>query len=105
MSYVVYLERMSHENLEDILMVTTSGTIDKVYFDQKSDYQVGQTIIDSLLSEARVTHPYRIKEVLKEDCLDLSDADRETIHSAIAGDPSTLVIMTHGTDTLTGTAQ
>jgi len=38
MSYVVYLERMSHENLEDILMVTTSGTIDKVYFDQKSDY-------------------------------------------------------------------
>ena len=32
-------------SLEEILIVTTGGTIDKVYFDQKSDYQGGQTII------------------------------------------------------------
>ena len=46
---------MSLKSLEEILIVTTGGTIDKVYFDQKSDYQVGQTIIGSLLSEAQVT--------------------------------------------------
>jgi L-asparaginase/Glu-tRNA(Gln) amidotransferase subunit D len=91
--------------LEEILIVTTGGTIDKVYFDQKSDYQVGQTIIGSLLNEAQVTHPYRIMEVLQKDSVDLNDADRQTIHSAIVGDLSTLIIVTHGTDTMTDTAQ
>jgi L-asparaginase len=96
---------MSPKVLEEILIVTTGGTIDKVYFDQKSDYQVGQTIIGSLLNEAQVTHPYRIMEVLQKDSLDLNDADRQTIHSAIAGDLSTLIIATHGTDTMTKIAQ
>jgi L-asparaginase len=91
--------------LEEILVVTTGGTIDKVYFDQKSNYQVGQTIIGSVLSEAQVTHPYRIMEVLQKYSLDLNDADRQAMHSAIAGDLSTLIIVTHGTDTMTNTAQ
>jgi L-asparaginase len=96
---------MSPKVLEEILIVTTGGTIDKVYFDQKSDYQVGQTIIGSLLNEAQVTHPYRIMEVLQKDSVDLNDADRQTIHSAIVGDLSTLIIVTHGTDTMMDTAQ
>ena len=57
---------MSPKVLEEILIVTTGGTIDKVYFDQKSDYQVGQTIIGSLLNEAQVTHPYRIMKVFRK---------------------------------------
>ncbi len=28
----------------DILVITTGGTFDKVYFDAKSDYQGGRTI-------------------------------------------------------------
>ena len=91
--------------MEEILVVTTGGTIDKVYFDQKSNYQVGQTIIGSVLSEAQVTHPYRIMEVLQKYSLDLNDADRQAMHSAIAGDLSTLIIATHGTDTMTKIAQ
>ena len=96
---------MSPKVLEEILIVTTGGTIDKVYVDQKSDYQVGQTIIGSLLNEAQVTHLYRIMEVLQKDSVDLNDADRQTIHSAIVGDLSALIIVTHGTDTMTDTAQ
>ena len=96
---------MSPKVLEEILIVTTGGTIDKVYVDQKSDYQVSQTIIGSLLSEAQVTHLYRIMEVLQKDSVDLNDADRQTIHSAIVGDLSALIIVTHGTDTMTDTAQ
>ena len=96
---------MSPKVLQEILVVTTGGTIDKVYVDQKSDYQVGQTIIGSLLNEAQVTHLYRIMEVLQKDSVDLNDADRQTIHSAIVGDLSALIIVTHGTDTMTDTAQ
>lgn len=95
---------MLREKLEEILIVTTGGTIDKVYFDQKSDYQVGQTIIGGLLREAQVTHPYRIVEVRQKDSLDLDDTDRRAIHTAISEDLSTLVIVTHGTDTMTETA-
>ena len=96
---------MSPKVLQEILVVTTGGTIDKVYVDQKSDYQVGQTIIGSLLNEAQITHLDRIMEVLQKDSVDLNDADRQTIHSAIVGDLSTLIIVTHGTDTMTDTAQ
>ena len=105
MNHEDHLERMSQKKLKEILIVTTGGTIDKVYFDQRSDYQVGQTIIGSLLSEAQVTHPYRINEVLQKDSLDLNDADRRAIHNAIAEDASPMVIVTHGTDTMTDTAQ
>ena len=96
---------MLPSNPEEILIVTTGGTIDKVYFDQKSDYQVGQTIIGSLLNEAQVTHTYRIAEVVQKDSLDLNDADRRSIHKAIDEDPATQVVVTHGTDTMTNTAQ
>ena len=57
---------MSPKVLEEILIVTTEGNIDKVYFDQRNDYQVGHTIIGRLLNEAQVTHPYRIIEVLQK---------------------------------------
>ena len=35
--------------MESILVVTTGGTIDKVYFDAKSDFQVGQSVVGELL--------------------------------------------------------
>ena len=37
-----------------ILLLTTGGTIDKVYFDALSDYQVGETVMAKLLQVARV---------------------------------------------------
>ena len=91
--------------LPEILIVTTGGTIDKVYFDQKSDYQVGRSIIGSLLQEAEVNYPYRISEALQKDSLELDDADRQLIHDWIAVEPNKHVVVTHGTDTMTENAQ
>jgi L-asparaginase/Glu-tRNA(Gln) amidotransferase subunit D len=44
-------------------------------------------------------------EVLQRYSLDLNEADRQAMHSAIAGDLFTLITVTHGTDTMTDTAQ
>ena len=46
-----------------ILLLTTGGTIDKIYFDALSDYQVGETVMAKLLDVARVKRPLRIEEV------------------------------------------
>lgn len=35
--------------MEELCIVTTGGTIDKIYFDDKSDYQVGEPQIGRIL--------------------------------------------------------
>ncbi len=35
-------------------IITTGGTIDKIYFDAKSDYQVGEPVIGELLQRMGV---------------------------------------------------
>ena len=44
--------------MEMILVVTTGGTIDKVYFDAKSEFEVGRSMVGDLLREAHVHAPY-----------------------------------------------
>ena len=95
----------SLDSPSEILIITTGGTIDKVYFDDKSDYKVGRTIIGRLLEEAQVTHPTRIIEALQKDSLDLDDNDRETIKNIVLREPNTRVLITHGTDTMADTAR
>jgi L-asparaginase len=88
-----------------ILVVTTGGTIDKQYFDALSEYQIVESVIGKLLATARVAHPFRVVELLRKDSLELTDDDRALIAATIAGAPETHVVVTHGTDTMTDTAQ
>lgn len=89
---------------DGILILTTGGTIDKVYFDAKSDYQVGQSVIDGMLTQAEALHPYRIQSILQKDSLDLTDEDRQLIRNTVADAPESRIVVTHGTDTMTDTA-
>lgn len=90
---------------EPILIVTTGGTIDKVYFDAKSRFEVGASVVGRLLEGAHVHVPYEILGLMRKDSLDLTDADRDAIHDAIATRPETRVVVTHGTDTMTRTGE
>lgn len=88
-----------------ILVLTTGGTIDKIYFDALSDYQVGETVTAKLLGIARVQRPVRIEEVVRKDSLELNDADRALIRARVSAAPENHVVITHGTDTMTDTAK
>jgi len=91
--------------VDDVLILTTGGTIDKLYFDALSTYQVGDSVVDRLLQTARVKLPYRISELMRKDSLELTDGDRAEIAAAVLDAPERRVVITHGTDTMTETAQ
>jgi L-asparaginase len=90
--------------MNEILILTTGGTIDKVYFDAKSSYEVGRSIVGNLLEQAEVKHPFKIVEVLQKDSLELTDDDRKTIRNTILDHPHQQIVITHGTDSMTETA-
>jgi len=89
---------------DPILVLTTGGTIDKLYFDALSEYRIGESILGRVLDTARVTHPVEIAELLRKDSLDLDDADRALIAARVAQAPNRRIVITHGTDTMTQTA-
>src|SRR5215469_7656481 len=90
--------------MEKLRIFTTGGTIDKIYFDAKSEYEVGEPQIGEILREMGVGFPFEITSLMRKDSLDLTDADRALIHDAVAQDPARRVLITHGTDTMTETA-
>jgi len=90
--------------MQDLLIITTGGTIDKMYFDDKSDFQVGEPQIGRMLEELGVAFRFQIIPILRKDSLHLTGADRALIHATIAAQPARHVLITHGTDSMIATA-
>ena len=88
-----------------IKFFAVGGTIDKVYFDALSKYEVGESNIDDILKNARVNFEYDISSILKKDSLEMTDKDRLAIRQAVQNEPNNKVIITHGTDTMIETAK
>ncbi len=84
---------------------TTGGTIDKIYFDAKSDYKVGDPQIAELLRDANLTLDYRVTSLLRKDSLEMTDDDRQQIRDAIEASDATGIVVTHGTDTMIETGR
>ena len=91
--------------MEKLCIITTGGTIDKIYFDDKSDFQIGAPQIGRILSELEVAFPFEVVPLLRKDSLHLDDADRSLIRQVIQARPERQVLVTHGTDTMVDTAR
>ena len=91
--------------MDHLLIVTTGGTIDKVYFDDKSDYQVGEPQIGRILEELGVAFRFEVIPILRKDSLHLDEADRELVRDTIAAQDARHVLVTHGTDSMVDTAR
>lgn len=87
-----------------ITIFTTGGTIDKVYFDEKSRFEIGATTVGEILREAQAAIEYDLVGLMQKDSLELEDADREAIRQAVADCSDQRILVTHGTDTMTDTA-
>jgi L-asparaginase len=91
--------------MEQLCVVTTGGTIDKIYFDDKSDFQVGEPQIGRILEELGVAFRFTVIPILRKDSLHLDDADRELVRATIAAQDARHVLVTHGTDSMVETAR
>ena len=92
-------------SLESILILTTGGTIDKVYFDARSTYSVGDPQITEILQIVGVTCPYTIGTLMAKDSMDLTPQDRNVIKRRVQQADEHRVLITHGTDTMIETAR
>ena len=63
--------------MDQLCIVTTGGTIDKIYFDDKSDYQIGEPQIGGILRELGVAFRFTVIPIIRKDSLHITDADRE----------------------------
>lgn len=88
-----------------IEIITTGGTIDKVYFDQKSEFQVGEPMVMDVLKEANVFIDFQVVSLIKKDSLDMNEQDRQKIFDHIEASPLRHFVLTHGTDTMVETAR
>ena len=88
-----------------IRFVTTGGTIDKIYFDDLSQYEVGESQIQHILHEGLVAFDYEVVPLLHKDSLEVTEEDRAKLRDYIASDDAERYVVTHGTDTMPATAE
>ena len=91
--------------MDHLTIVTTGGTIDKIYFDDKSTFQIGAPQIGDILEALGVAFRFDVIALMRKDSLHLTDDDRELIRRTIAAQPGRHVLVTHGTDTMVDTAK
>lgn len=88
-----------------IRIFCVGGTIDKIYFDAKSKYEVGAPSIGAILRAHDVGVDFEVTPLMAKDSLEMNDGDREQIRLAVENASEDRVVITHGTDTMVLTAR
>lgn len=87
-----------------IRFITTGGTIDKIYFDATSQYEVGESNVKHILGDGLVNFDYNVVPMFQKDSLEFTDENRQALKEFIENDDASLYVITHGTDTMVETA-
>lgn len=86
-----------------ITLLSTGGTIDKIY-SLAGELKIGDPAAAEILEIVRPTVPVTVESVLRKDSLDIVDEDRQVLVERVDALTQNLVVITHGTDTMTDTA-
>lgn len=90
--------------MKRLKIITTGGTIDKLYFDDASEYKIGQPVIGDLLQSFNVAFKFEVLSLMKKDSLYITDDDRDLIKKIIEKSDEKHFLITHGTDSMVDTA-
>ena len=83
---------------------TTGGTIDKLYFDALSEFQIGDPVIGDIFKQMNVGFDYQVDELMRRDSLDMTDEDRRQIQTQVCRSEARHILIMHGTDGMVETA-
>ena len=89
----------------ELLVITVGGTIDKVYFDDTSEYEVGEPTVPHIYQSTGVMLDYEMLPLMRKDSLEMDDADRALIRDTCEHADQDNILITHGTDTMAVTAE
>ncbi|MEX2470243.1 MAG: asparaginase domain-containing protein, partial [Pseudohongiellaceae bacterium] len=91
--------------MQRIRIFTCGGTIDKIYFDAGSRYEVGPPNIPGILAELKLNVDFEVQSLLRKDSLEMTDSDRELVRRHVEAATEGRIVITHGTDTMVETAK
>jgi L-asparaginase len=86
-------------------VMTAGGTIDKTYFDRPGQYEVGEPQVIPLLTQAGVAFEHCVEEAFRLDSQHMGESERAKLRSRVEVASETHIVITHGTDTMTQTAE
>lgn len=91
----------------NVLLIQTGGTIDKDYSAHglANDFIIAEPTAERVINKVNPSFAYKTLDLLKKDSSDLTHDDRLLIKQACENADEKLIIITHGTDTMTDTAQ
>lgn len=90
--------------MKKLLILSTGGTIDKIYFDAKSEYEVGKPVATTIFNAMNVAFKINQTEVCRKDSLEINSDDRQKLKTIIDQSDAKAILITHGTDTMVDTA-
>lgn len=90
---------------QSILFVITGGTIDKDYNPLTGELTFESSHLPNLIKQANCTLDIEFNVTMLKDSLEMTDHDREMILQSCHKSTHTKIVISHGTDTMTKTAQ
>ena len=88
-----------------IQFIITGGTIDKDYETTTGELIFTETYLPELIQQANCTLNIEFQTLMLKDSLEMNSEDRAKIGIACVNSKNDLIVITHGTDTMTDTAQ
>ena len=93
---------MDHQKIR---LLVTGGTIDKQYNELNGELVFVETQLADMLAQGRCKADISIETIMLKDSLEMEAKDRELVLQACKSCDESLLIITHGTDTMTLTAK
>jgi L-asparaginase len=88
-----------------IQIYVTGGTFDKEYNELSGSLYFKETHLQEMLDKGRSRLDLQTETLFMKDSLEFTDLEREKIQEACAASASDRILITHGTDTMTQTAE
>lgn len=89
----------------NIALLICGGTLDKDYAPISGELTFSQTHLPEILNQANSLLAIRQQVVMLKDSLEMDAADRDMLHQACINSSEQKIVITHGTDTMTLSAQ